>query len=199
MVSRSISAERPRLLLHCCCAPCASSVLELLSRDYCVTLFFYNPNISPLEEHDKRAAELFKLTAQELYGESVGLIICDYDAAAFDSVAAPFIDEPEGGLRCGACFRLRLEETAKFASEGGYDCFTTTLSVSPHKDAKVINEIGADIAGEYNVGFLHSDFKKRDGYKRSVELSKQYGLYRQEYCGCSYSITQSQRPHRGFE
>lgn len=181
------SGMYPRLLLHSCCAPCASYVLEYLSQFFLITAFFYNPNITPREEYDKRAAEFYKLTSQGGYDNHVDIIICEYDATVFTAVAELFPNEPEGGRRCRACFRLRLEETARVAKEGGYDYFTTTLSVSPHKNAVMLNEAGAESAGKFGVGYIHSDFKKRDGYKRSVELSKKYGLYRQEYCGCESS------------
>ena len=177
-------AEAPRLLLHCCCAPCASYVLEYLSPFYQITILFYNPNIQPLEEHDKRAGELEKLLSLAEFPNHVNMLAVEYDAAAFEFAAIQFRDEPEGGRRCRACFELRLGETAARAGAGGYDCFATTLTVSPHKAASVINEIGGNLAVMHGVKYLDSDFKKRDGYKRSIELSKQYGLYRQSYCGC---------------
>ena len=178
------SGEMTRLLLHCCCAPCASYVLEYLSPFYKITALFYNPNIQPREEYFKRAAELEKLIAIAGYAKSVDLIVAGYETGEYEAVASPYWEEPEGGRRCRACFELRLGEAARRAREGGYSYFTTTLSVSPHKDAALLNEIGAGLAGETGVKYLHSDFKKRDGYKRSVELSKKYGLYRQRYCGC---------------
>jgi len=174
----------PQVLLHCCCAPCASYVLEYLSPAMEISILYYNPNIQPLEEYDKRGAELNKLLLQADYPNRVDMLSCEYDAGAFDSIAAPYKDEPEGGLRCRMCFELRLEETAKRAKADGYDYFATTLSVSPHKDAALISEIGGGLAKKYGVGFVHEDFKKHDGFKRSVMLSKQYGLYRQSYCGC---------------
>ena len=184
LVRISLSGKLPRLLLHCCCAPCASYVLECLSSVFSITLLFYNPNIQSREEYDKREAELEKLLNEAGYKGKVKQLACDYDNAAFSSAAGPFWDEPEGGKRCEACFTLRLGEAAKRAKEGGFDYFATTLSVSPHKDASRLNEIGTAMAEEYEVKYLSADFKKRDGYKRSVELSKQYGLYRQSYCGC---------------
>ena len=182
------SGETPRLLLHCCCAPCASSVLEKLSADFCITAFFYNPNITPYAEYDRRAGEFDKLPFRESYKNPVNLTVCGYDPEPFTEAAASFWNEPEGGARCRACFALRLGETAKTASIGGYDCFTTTLSVSPYKDAALINEIGSNLERELGVKYLSSDFKKRDGFKRSIELSKQYDLYRQSYCGCAPSM-----------
>jgi len=155
-----------------------------LSPLYEITLFYYNPNIKPADEYYKRAAELEKLPGLLPLPNRPGLIVAEYDAGAFDPVAEAYPDSPEGGPRCGECFGLRLRATAAKAKTDGFDCFATTLSVSPHKDAKVLNAIGVRLEGEYGVGYLRSDFKKRDGYKRSVELSKQYGLYRQAYCGC---------------
>ena len=180
--------DKPRLLLHCCCAPCASYVLEYLAPSYNITALFYNPNIFPQDEYDKRAAELRKLAALAAYSDGVDVSIVDYDAAIFDDAASPFLHEPEGGRRCRICFEIRLAETLRLAIEGGFDVFATTLSVSPHKDAEMLNEIGDALAAESGVSYLRSDFKKRDGYKRSVELSKQYGLYRQAYCGCKPSL-----------
>jgi len=174
------------MLLHCCCAPCAAYVLEYLSPSYDISVLFYNPNIHPRMEFDKRAAELNKLLALAQYPNSVAGIECGYDRAEYELAAAPLSDEQEGGIRCGVCFELRLEKTADRAKTGGYDYFATTLSVSPHKNAGLINEIGANLAEKYGVRYLASDFKKRDGYKRSVELSKKYGLYRQSYCGCAW-------------
>ena len=176
--------KTPKLLLHCCCAPCASHVLEYLSPFFRITALFFNPNIRPREEYDKRAAELLKLLSLAKYVNAVDEIVCEYDPAGFEAAAAPFWAEPEGGKRCSRCFELRLGETAMRASSLGYEYFTTTLSVGPHKDAELLNKTGADMAEQHGGIYLISDFKKRDGYKRSVELSKQYGLYRQSYCGC---------------
>lgn len=178
----------PRLLLHCCCAPCASYALEYLSHQYRITILFFNPNIQPREEYIKRAEELGKLLTLVTYPNPVDKIVAEYDPTAFKSAAEPFLEEPEGGNRCRECFKLRLGETAALAKAGGYDLFATTLTVSPHKSAPVINEVGAELAESFGVEYLRSDFKKKDGYRRSVELSKQYGLYRQLYCGCSSSM-----------
>lgn len=179
------SGETPRLLLHCCCAPCSSHVLEVLSPLFRITALFFNPNIRPREEYYRRAAEMEKLLSSAGFSNDVSLLIAGYEPSFFDAVAAPFPDEPEGGRRCRACFELRLGEAARLAGAGGYDYFATTLSVSPHKDAAVLNEIGCGLAEESGAAFLASDFKKRGGFQRSVDLSKQYGLYRQGYCGCS--------------
>ena len=175
---------RLRLLLHCCCAPCASSVIERLVPYYSITMYFYNPNIAPPGEYRKRADEMHKLAAPFRQSGSVDVIICDYEPAVFAGIAAQYADEPEGGTRCRECFALRLEETAKQAEDSRYDCFATTLSVSPYKNAEAINETGVAFAAKYSVDYLRSDFKKSDGYRRSVELSKELGLYRQGYCGC---------------
>jgi len=181
-----LDLQLPKLLLHCCCAPCTSSVLERLQSDYEITVFFYNPNIDTLEEYKKRATEMNKLQPVK----PVELIISDYCPDDFKTAFEKYPDEPEGGKRCRVCFELRLGKTVALAESGGYDFFTTTLSVSPHKDMALINEIGSKLAGECeNLKFLSADFKKQDGYKRSIELSKQYGLYRQNYCGCSSSRT----------
>ena len=179
------SNAAPRLLLHCCCAPCASYVLEYLSAYFRITALFYNPNIVPEAEYHRRANELLKLTAVAEYVNSVDTVICDYEADVFSETVSLYRDEPEGGRRCKACFDMRLGETARRAKEGHYDYFTTTLTVSPHKNATILNETGIELGGQVGVEYLLSDFKKRNGYKRSVELSEMYGLYRQNYCGCS--------------
>ena len=176
--------DKQSILLHCCCAPCASSVLERLITNYNVSVVFYNPNIEPREEYDKRKKELAKLLLSMRPLTDARLIECEYDNAAFKHVALSLREEPEGFNRCRACFKLRLAETARLAKAGEYDMFATTLSVSPHKDVKMLNEIGREQAEKHGIGFLDSDFKKQDGYKRSIELSKEYGLYRQNYCGC---------------
>ena len=183
------SGKTPKLLLHCCCAPCASYVVEYLAPYFVITVLYYNPNIQPRREYDRRAAEFRKLPVFTGHPNRVDMVKGGYDADVFQAAAAPFRDEPEGGRRCRVCFELRLAETARRAKEGGYDFFATTLSVSPHKDAAVLNEVGRDLEGDSGVRFLCSDFKKHDGYKHSVELSKMYGLYRQSYCGCLLSAS----------
>ena len=184
----ALAKPTPRLLLHCCCAPCASYVLEYISPFFEISVLFYNPNIYPGEEYYKREAEFEKLLSAAVYPNSVEMLSCDYDDESFRKVAAPFWGEPEGGRRCRECYSLRLEEAARRAKEGGYDYFATTLTVSPYKDAKLLSEIGIKLEGKYGVRYLVSDFKKRDGYKRSIDLSKQFSLYRQVYCGCQPSI-----------
>ncbi|MBQ9902122.1 MAG: epoxyqueuosine reductase QueH [Clostridia bacterium] len=177
----------PRLLLHSCCAPCSSSVLEYLSPHFDITLFYFNPNITPEKEYRKRVAELHRLISEAEYPNPVRIIEGRYDSGEFFDMARGLEDLPEGGERCAKCYRLRLEETARVAAEGGFDYFTTTLSVSPYKNAQKLNAIGTELAGQYGVKYLLSDFKKKDGYRRSIELSARYGLYRQNYCGCIYS------------
>ena len=177
----------PRLLLHVCCAPCSSYVLEYLSRYFAITVLFYNPNISPVSEFALRAEEITRLTTAMPLHNPVQLIVSDYDPTPFLAIAKGRETLPEGGERCTACYRLRLEETARIAKKDGYDYFTTTLSISPLKDAERLNAIGGELAAQYGVPYLYSDFKKRDGYKRSIQLSSDYDLYRQDYCGCAYS------------
>lgn len=190
-----IKAEglRPSLLIHSCCAPCSSYVLEYLSGFFDISIFYYNPNISPESEYIHRLQEQERLlTAMEKDGSLGGsagasLIRGPYDNDVYRERIAGLENEPEGGLRCAECFRLRLEAAAKKASELRFDYFTTTLSISPHKNAGLLNEIGLEMGRRHGVKYLLSDFKKREGYKRSIELSVKYGLYRQNYCGCVYS------------
>ena len=176
--------DKKHVLLHSCCGPCSSYVLEYLTRYFDVTLLYYNPNIQPEAEYEKRLA-----TQRELltHFPEVRLMDCAYDGSAFDAAAAGFEDEPEGGARCTRCFLLRMEETARRAAAGGFDFFCTTLSVSPHKDAERINRIGDALAARYAVRWLPSDFKKRNGYLRSTQLAREFGLYRQADCGCEFS------------
>ena len=177
----------PRLLLHSCCAPCSSYVLEYLSRYFEITVLYYNPNISPASEFTHRFEEQKRLIAAMPLTIPATCVMGRYDPVEFTTIAKGHENDPEGGDRCTACFRLRLEETAKLVKEGGYDYFTTTLSISPLKDAERLNRIGGELAEQYGVPYLFSDFKKREGYKRSIQLSAEYGLYRQDYCGCAYS------------
>ena len=179
--------ERPRLLLQSCCGPCSSYVLEALTPYFRVTVLYYNPNIQPREEYDLRLENQRKIIAVLPTPSAVDILECSYDGEKYDAAVRGLESEPEGGARCTVCFHLRLEETAKRASELGYDWFCTTLTVSPHKDAERLNQIGMALGEKYGVPFLPSDFKKREGYKRSIQLSKEYDLYRQDYCGCLYS------------
>ena len=177
----------PSLLLHSCCAPCSSYVLEYLSEYFDITIFYYNPNISPEEEFYKRVSEQKRLINEMPLKRKVKFIEGKYDCEKFYSIAKGLENLKEGGERCFKCYRLRLEETAKTAQKDGFDYFTTTLSISPHKNAQVLNQIGLELEESYSVKYLCSDFKKKNGYKRSCELSEIYGLYRQNYCGCIYS------------
>jgi len=181
-------SKKQNMLLHCCCAPCASYVLECLLPQYNITLLFYNPNIEPQEEYYKRKNELNKLVQKSLPQYDIKILECEYDNTAFNNAVLSLRKEPEGGRRCRVCFDLRLTETARRAKAGKYDIFATTLSVSPHKDAELINELGSKISDELGVDYLQSNFKTNDGFKRSVELSKDYGLYRQRYCGCNINF-----------
>lgn len=177
----------PSLFLHSCCAPCSSYVLEYLSKYFDITVFYYNPNIYPEEEYRKRVQEINRLVNSMEFEHPVKLIEGRYDPQEFFRMAKGLEDISEGGERCFRCYRQRMEEAAKLAKEGGYDYFTTTLSISPLKNAARINEIGEELAEIYHVTHLPSDFKKKNGYKRSIELSHEYDLYRQNYCGCVYS------------
>lgn len=189
----------PRLLLHVCCAPCSSAVLEYLSQYFAITLLYYNPNISPREEYDKREAELKRLVSEMELVHPVDLLPCDYDGQAFVEAARGLEGEPEGGARCEACFRLRLEYAAQEAARLHFDYYTTTLTISPMKNAPLLNQLGEEMGEKYGVAHLPSDFKKKNGYKRSVELSKEFGLYRQDYCGCAFSKAQREREKREKE
>ena len=178
-----LSGEKPTLLLQSCCGPCSSYVLEYLTKYFDVTVLYYNPNIQPEEEYEKR----LHYQREVLKHIPAKLMDCAYDGAAFRAAAAGYENETEGGERCTRCFRLRLEETAKRAGDGGFAWFCTTLTVSPHKDSVRINAIGQELAARYGVRWLPCDFKKRDGYLRSIRLAEEYGLYRQDWCGCAYS------------
>lgn len=177
----------PKLLLHCCCAPCSSYVLEYLSDFFEITCFFYNPNISPSEEYEKRAAELERLISVQYHKYPVGLFVEKYNSEEFYSAVKGLEKIKEGGERCFKCYRLRLEAAAKYAAEYNFDYFCSTLSISPLKNAQKLNEIGEELADIYKIPHLPNDFKKKGGYKRSVELSSEYDLYRQNYCGCVFS------------
>lgn len=176
------------LLLHSCCAPCSSHVLSVLTENYCVTVFYYNPNIFPKSEYLKRRDELLRLLSSLNCKNPVSFVEGDYSPELFSEAVRGFEGCPEGGERCRECFLLRLSETAKTAKRLGFGLFATTLSVSPHKNSGLINEIGFQCADVHGLEWLKADFKKNGGYQRSVELSKQYGLYRQRYCGCEYSM-----------
>ena len=179
--------EVPRLLLHSCCAPCSSAVLESVFRYFEITVFYYNPNIFPKEEYLHRVQEQKRFLAQFPPASSVTFLEGDYQPERFFQLAQGLEQEPEGGERCARCYELRLREAARLAAEGGYDFFTTTLTISPLKNAEKLNQIGAELADTFGVRYLFSDFKKKEGYKKSTEISKEYHMYRQYYCGCVYS------------
>lgn len=176
--------NRKKLLLHSCCAPCSSSVIEYLSSYFNITIFYYNPNISPKEEYLKRKEEQINFIKKL---DNIQFLDYDYDNDKYNSLIIGLENEKEGGKRCQICYKMRLDKTAEIASYYGFDYFCTTLSVSPYKNATLINNIGKELEKQYNVRWLYSDFKKNNGYKRSIELSKKYNLYRQNYCGCIYS------------
>lgn len=182
----------PSLLLHSCCAPCSSYVLEYLSQYFAITVFYYNPNIFPESEYTKRILEQQMLISKLEVKHPIRFLAGDYERSRFFEMAKGMEHLPEGAERCFGCYKLRLEETARMAKEGEFDYFTTTLSISPMKNAEKLNEIGKHLAAQYQVAYLPSDFKKKNGYKRSIELSKEYGLYRQDYCGCEFSYRDRQ-------
>lgn len=190
--------EVPHLMLHSCCGPCSTYVLEYLSSYFRITVFYYNPNIFPREEYEHRLAEEKRFVHQFHGLYPIDLIDGDYDPAAFDVLSKGMEREPEGGARCPVCYRFRLERTAALAREMNCDWFCTTLSVSPYKNARSINRIGLELEQKYGVRFLPSDFKKRNGYKRSIELSHEYALYRQDYCGCRFSLEQKNKEEKSL-
>ncbi len=191
-----VKVEKPRLLLHSCCGPCSTAVVERLSPTYRITVFFYNPNIHDAAEYEKRKAAqidfLNQLNESGIYEDRIEFLEGEYDPELFFEVCRGLEGEKEGGARCEKCFRLRLERTAVAARTHGFDTFATTLTVSPYKNYKTITEIGKLLSFRYGLGYLDMDFKKKDGYRRSVELSKSYGLYRQHYCGCVFSMPKTE-------
>lgn len=176
-----------RLLLHSCCAPCSSYVLETLTPYFDITILYYNPNIEPFEEYLYRKEEEIRFIKEFPSINKIDIIDCDYDNELFHEIATNLENAEEGGPRCFKCYNLRLEKTAQIAASNNYDYFATTLTVSPYKNSQKLNEIGSYLEKKYYVKYLYSDFKKNNGYKRSIELSKDYNLYRQDYCGCIYS------------
>ena len=175
------------ILLHSCCAPCSSYVITFLAPYFNITILYYNPNIFPKNEYLKRKEEQIRLINSLKTPNKVDILDCDYDNEIYEKQIKGYENCPERGARCTICFKLRLEKTAELAKKNNYDYFCSTLTVSPYKNAKVINEIGNELAKKYQIKWLYSDFKKNDGYKKSIELSKKYNLYRQNYCGCIYS------------
>lgn len=182
----------PTLLLHVCCAPCSSYVLEYLSKYFLITVVFYNPNISTDEEYNHRAKELLRFIDEKEFDNPINIVIEDYISEEFYSMVKGLENCPEGGNRCFKCYGLRMEKSAIIAKKGNYDYFTTTLSISPLKNSSKLNEIGRELEEKYGVKYLYSDFKKKNGYKRSIELSKEYNLYRQNFCGCEFSKRETQ-------
>ena len=181
------SQEGSTLLLHACCAPCSSAVLERLSNFFKITIIYYNPNITEEKEYLKRLTELKDFIKKIKTKYPINIIDARYDPKEFFTIAKGLEKEKERGKRCYECYKLRLEETAKVAKKQGFDFFTTTLTLSPYKNTTWLNEIGEELSKKYQASYLYSDFKKKNGYKRSIELSKEYNLYRQDYCGCIYS------------
>ena len=180
----------PRILLHSCCAPCSSHVISVLTEYADITILYYNPNIEPFEEYEKRKQEEIRFIEQYPNKNKLDIIDCDYDNNLFKEMSKGLEQEKEGGARCIKCYHLRLDKTASMASKLNYDYFATTLTVSPLKDSYKLNEIGLLLQDKYNIKYLVSDFKKKEGYKHSIELAKEYDLYRQDYCGCIYSKQQ---------
>lgn len=188
-MEKQISNIKPgeKLLLHACCAPCSSAVLERLGNIFSITIFYYNPNISEKEEYQKRIKELKRFINSFKTKYKINLIEGNYEPEKYFSAVKGLENEPERGKRCYVCYSLRLEETAKIAEKLNYPYFCTTLTLSPYKKSNWLNEIGENLNNKYNSTYLYSDFKKKNGYKRSIELSNEYNLYRQDYCGCIYS------------
>lgn len=182
------TGEKPVLLLQCCCAPCSTAVIERLKEHFIIKIYFYNPNIYPEEEYYKRLEQFKKLFENVEFPNGIEQIESEYNQEVYFNAVKGLENEKEGGARCTECFKLRLDETARKAKEIGAEYFTTTLSVSPHKNSQLLNEIGEKSAEKYGVKFLFADFKKKEGYKRSTVLSSEYGLYRQNYCGCKCSM-----------
>ena len=178
---------RPKLLLHVCCAPCSSYVLSILTEYFDIDIIYYNPNITEYAEYTKRLDELNRFINNDMYKGKINIVDCNYDNMEFFNAIKGLEEEKEGGKRCFECYKLRLEYTVKVAKKLGYDYFATSLSISPYKNSKWLNEIGVYLENEYGVKYLTADFKKKNGYKKSIELSKKYNLYRQDYCGCIYS------------
>ena len=185
MVNQIESAKKgAKLLLHSCCAPCSSACLERLKEHFQITVLYYNPNIEQEEEYEKRKNEQIRFLKETGWAD---FLDCDHDKSAYEEIAKGYESEPERGARCYRCYALRLDKTGQVAKENAFDYFATTLTLSPHKNADWLNQIGEEVAGRYGVNYLFSDFKKKGGYLRSIALSKEYNLYRQDFCGCKYS------------
>jgi len=186
-IIETLNCRKPTLLLHTCCAPCSSAVIERLIPYFEITVYYYNPNIEPYEEYIKRKEEQKRYLIE--IDKNIKFEDCDYEHEEFIKIAKGKENLPEGGFRCHECYKLRLLKTALKAKEKNMEYFGTTLTVSPYKNSQVLNSLGREISEELNIKYLYSDFKKKEGYKRSIELSKEHNLYRQDYCGCSYSKT----------
>lgn len=186
----------PRLLLHACCAPCSSYCLEYLSQYFEITVLFYNPNIYPEDEYEKRAEEAKRIVRETKSQNPISVVVCDFVPEEFYAAVRGLENCREGGERCRKCFELRLEKAAAYAKENGYDYFTTTLTISPLKDSQVLNGAGEEAGRKYGISHLPSDFKKKGGYQRSIVLSKEHGLYRQDYCGCVFSLRRDFDPKK---
>ena len=185
MLNQIESAKKgAKLLLHSCCAPCSSACLERLKEYFQITVLYYNPNIEQEEEYEKRKNEQIRFLKETGWAD---FLDCDHDKSAYEEIAKGYESEPERGARCYRCYALRLDKTGQVAKENAFDYFATTLTLSPHKNAEWLNQIGEEVAGRYGVSYLFSDFKKKGGYPRSIALSKEYNLYRQDFCGCKYS------------
>lgn len=185
MLNQIESAKKgAKLLLHSCCAPCSSACLERLKEHFQITVLYYNPNIEQEEEYEKRKSEQIRFLKETGWAD---FLDCDHDKSAYEEIAKGYESEPERGARCYRCYALRLDKTGQVAKENAFDYFATTLTLSPHKNAEWLNQIGEEVAGRYGVSYLFSDFKKKGGYPRSIALSKEYNLYRQDFCGCKYS------------
>ena len=192
-IIENLGEKVPSLLLHSCCAPCSSYCIEYLSQHFNITVLYYNPNIYPEDEYEKRKAEQKRLIAEMETKYPVKMLDCDFESEKFYEMAKGLENCRECGERCFKCYHLRLRKTAEEAKKNNFDYFTTTLTISPLKNAEKINEIGNELAEEYNIQWLPSDFKKREGYKRSIELSKVHNLYRQNYCGCVFSQNEQKK------
>ncbi|WP_099203766.1 epoxyqueuosine reductase QueH [Scatolibacter rhodanostii] len=190
LIQKFDADTKPKLLLHVCCGPCSSAVLESIASHFAIYALFYNPNIAPYDEFMKRKKEFVRLVGEMNLSESVNIISCEYENEKFEELAKGLETLREGGERCHKCYELRMREAAQKAKELGCDYFTTTLSISPMKNSAVLNEIGERLGEEFGIAHLPSDFKKKEGYKRSIQLSRDYNLYRQDYCGCIYSKAQ---------
>ena len=187
-VIKNISGEdKPKLLLHSCCGPCSSAVLERIEGYFDIDVFYYNPNIDSSDEFYRRSDEQIKLVEDLGLDDKIDVKVIKYKHQEFLNYIKGFEKYEEGGARCFRCYRQRLEETAKYAAENNYDYFTTTLSISPHKDSQILNRLGKFLSEKYKVNYLFSDFRKKNGFKRSVELTDKFNMYRQDYCGCEFS------------